>query len=160
MRRLLSAVLVLAWGLWFGAIVMVFVAVTSLFSTFADQRQVAGAAAAGVFRRFESMEVVAALVALAAAWSLRASSRPRPPVAPLLFLLAATAAALYTGFVLTPQIDRLRGDPSQPSSDYFRSLHRLATQIYIVKTSLLLATGLLLPRFLAPPRTSAATAPE
>lgn len=159
MHRILSTILLLAWGLWFGAIVMVFVTVTSLFSTLAD-RQVAGAAAAGVFKRFEMIELVAAAVAVVAAFLLRSRPRPKPPVVALLLLIGAAAGALYTGFVLTPEIDTLRGDPQRTASDYFQSLHRLASAVYVVKAALLLATGLFLPRFLSPTETSAATAAE
>src|SRR5687767_11504807 len=119
MQRVLNVVLVLAWGLWFGAIVMVFVTVTSLFQTFHDQRPLAGAAAAGVFRRFETMQLVIAAVALVAAGALRAAHRSRPRTAALsLFALAAIGAVVST-FVLTPRIEdmRRRGVPS--ASDEF-----------------------------------------
>ena len=157
MHRFLSTVLLLAWGLWFGAIVMVFVTVTSLFSTFADRRT-AGEAAAGVFRRFEMMELGAAAAALIAAVMLRSRVRTRAPLIVLVLLLATALGALYTGFVLTPEIDSLRSQANGPGSDYFRSLHRLSSAIYVVQALLLLATGLSLPGLLRSD-TSAAIAP-
>ena len=156
MHRTLSVIVLLAWGLWFGAIVMVFVAVTSLFATFADQRSIAGLAAAGVFRRFEVLELGAATAALVAAILLRSSARRRVATVVIVLLLAAALGALYSGFVLTPEINRLRGEST---SDHFRSLHQLSSAIYVAQACLLLATGLLLPSFLTRTDTSAATPP-
>ena len=160
MHRLLSTVLLLAWGLWFGAIVMVFVAVTSLFTTFVDQRAVAGAAAAGIFRRFEVLQVVAACVALVATIALwLRASRARWTSVFLMAVVAATAGAIVSATAITPQIDALRraGEPS--SSARFKSLHRRSSTAYAVQAATLLTTGLLLPAFLKRTETSEATAP-
>lgn len=156
MHRIFSALLVLAWGVWFGAIVMVFVTVTSLFATFTEQRSIAGVAAAGIFRRFEMMELGAAAAALVAATLLRSHARPRTAAAVIILLLAAAVGALYTGLVLTPKIDSLRGERT---SESFRSLHALSSAIYVVQACLLLATGVFLPSFLARRDISAATVP-
>ena len=156
MHRLLSTVVVLAWGLWFGAIVMVFVTVTSLFSTFADQRQVAGAAAAGVFKRFEALELGAAAVALIAAVLVRRHVPTRAAITVISLLLAAALGAAYTGVVLTPELDSLRNSGPGTDSDRFRSLHGLSSAIYLVQAFLLLATGLFLPACLTRTDTSAA----
>ena len=156
MHRLLSKFLVLAWGVWFGAIVMVFVTVTSMFSTFADQRQVAGAAAAGVFRRFEVLQLGAATVAVVAGvllWSIAARTRAGM-LLPVLLSLAAAGAVVST-FVLTPRIDDLRrlGVPS--SSDQFKSLHRASSGVYASQAVVLLAAGLVLPGIIGRPRADA-----
>lgn len=158
MRRFLSTALVLAWGLWFGSIVMVFVAVTSLFSTFADQRTVAGTAAAGVFRRFEVLQLVAGGVTLLAAIILRSRARTRrPAVLPALVILSILVA-LTSAFVITPRIDKLRRADSS-TSEQFKTLHGVSSSLYSAQAALLLATGLLLPGFLKRTETSAATAP-
>ena len=160
MHRLLSTVLLLAWGLWFGAIVMVFVAVTSLFTTFEDQRAVAGAAAAGIFRRFEVLQVIAAGVALLATIALwLRASRAKGTRVILMAVVIATAGAITSATVITPQIDALRraGEPS--SSARFKSLHRKSSTLYTIQAGWLLTTGLLLPGFLRRTETSAATAP-
>lgn len=160
MHRLLGTVLLLAWGLWFGAIVMVFVSVTSLFTTFADQRPIAGAAAAGIFRRFEGLQLVAAAVSLPAAVGVRflgTRTRAATIVAALLFL-AATGALLST-FVLTPRIDGFRREGVPATSDAFKKLHRASSTVYTAQAALLLITGLLLPGVLPRRDTSAATAP-
>ena len=158
MHRFLSAVLVLAWGLWFGAIGMVFLTVTSLFATFADQRAVAGAAAAGVFRRFEILQLVAGGVAFVAALTLRWRAARRPFVLPAL-LLFSVILAMSSAFVITPKIDALRraGEPS--SSAEFKSLHGTSSALYLTQAILLLTTGLFLPGFLKRTEISPATAP-
>jgi hypothetical protein len=161
MRRLLSTILLLAWGLWFGAIVMVFVTVTSLFSTFADQRQVAGAAAAGVFKRFEVFELVVAPVALLATLILRGLTAGRRSATFVALLLAlATAGTSASHFYLTPRIDELRRQGVPSSSEQFKSLHGQSSMVYASQAVVLLAAGLLLPGAISTRRgTAAATAP-
>jgi hypothetical protein len=161
MHRLLSTIIVLAWGLWFGAIVMVFVTVTSLFSTFADQRQVAGAAAAGVFRRFEVFELILAPVGLLAALLLRrwAASRSFATVVAALLALASVGACA-SHFYLTPRIDEVRRQGVPSSSEQFKSLHGQSSMVYASQAVVLLAAGLLLPGAISTRRgTGPATVP-
>ena len=156
MHRLLSTLVVLAWGLWFGAIVMVFVTVTSLFATFGEQRQLAGAAAAGVFRRFEVLQLGAGAVAVIAAFVLRARSRGGRGATALVGLLAlALVGALASSFVLTPRIDALRQQGVPSSSEQFKSLHRASSTVYSSQAVALLAAGLLLPGVILRPRADA-----
>ena len=146
MHRLLSTALLLAWGLWFGAIVMVFVTVTSLFATFADQRQVAGAAAAGVFRRFEALELLAAPVALLAAVLLRRRAAVFLASHVLIALLSlATLGAISSRFLITPRIDELRRQGVPATSPQFKTLHRTASGAYSAQAVFLLAAGTLIP---------------
>lgn len=146
MQRLLSTLVVLAWGLWFGAIVMVFVTVMSLFKTFPGQPAVAGAAAAGIFRRFEVLQLGAAAVAVVGAIALRARGRGTRAATGLvgLFLLAMIGAIAST-FVLTPRIDALRKQGVPSASAEFKSLHRASSAVYSSQAVLLLAAGVLLP---------------
>lgn len=146
MHRLLSTFVVLAWGLWFGAIVMVFVAVTSLFTTFADQTTVAGKAAAGIFRRFEVVQLGAAAVAVVGAVALRVRGRGTWAATGLVGLLSlATVGAIASTFVLTPRIDALRKQGVPSASADFKSLHRTSSAVYSSQAVLLLAAGVLLP---------------
>ena len=147
MHRLLSTLLVLAWGVWFGAIVMVFVTVTSLFRTFADERTVAGVAAAGVFRSFEMLELVAAPIALVAAIALRRRATGFGASALLVSLLSLTTlGALTARFLITPRIEALRREGVPSSSEQFKILHRSATGVYTSQAFILLGAGLVLPR--------------
>ena len=157
MHRLLSTIVLLAWALWFGAIVMVFVAVTSLFKTFPDRRPVAGLAAAGVFRSFEALELIAAPLALIAALALRRRGIGSGASVLLVSLLSlATLGALTARFLITPRIEALRSQGVASSSDQFKTLHRSATGVYTSQAVVLLAAGLVLPGVIArPPRDAA-----
>ena len=160
MQRVVSSVVALAWGLWCGGIVMVFVTVMSLFKTFPEQPKVAGAAAAGVFRRFEVMELVLAPVALVAALLWRDKRRSLPRVWVVMFLSVAAAGAATSRFMITPKIDdmRRRGVPS--SSEEFRSAHRAATSVYVAQAAVLLAAGILLPAAIVGPRRKDESSPS
>jgi hypothetical protein len=149
MQRLLSTLVVLAWGLWFGAIVMVFVAVTALFATFADQRPIAGIAAASVFRRFEVLELIAAVLGLAGAAGWRfTGGRSRARTAVLALLAAAAVGACVSRFALTPRIDDLRL-AGKSGTDEFKKLHGMSSSVYSAQAVLLLAAGLILPAAVA-----------
>ena len=149
MRRLaplFATVLTLAWGLWFGGIVMVFLAVTSVFRTFAPDRALAGTAAAGVFRRFEGYQLVLAAVAVVASIAWRAadrSARGRKTALVALLLLAA-GAALVSTFVVSRRIEALR-QSRQTDTPEFRRLHGTSMMVYTAEAAVLLAAGLVLP---------------
>jgi uncharacterized protein DUF4149 len=157
MQRALSTTLVLAWGLWFGAIVMVFVTVMSLFATFPDQPAVAGAGAAGVFRRFEVLQLFAGGVALLSVIVLKARHPRSKPVTALTALLTLAAlGAVSSTLLLTPRIDDLRQQGVPSSSAQFKSLHRASSLVYTSQAVVLLAAGLVLPSVIARPRTDPA----
>ena len=148
MRRLASlsaAVLTLAWGLWFGGIVMVFIAVTSLFRTFAPDRTLAGTAAAGVFRRFEAYQLALGAVAIVAAVAWRAADRAargRKAVLIALLLLAAVAAVAST-FVVSRRIEALRQTHLTGTPEFSR-LHGTSMMVYTSEAAVLLVAGLVL----------------
>jgi len=144
--RLLPIVLVLAWGLWFGAIVMVFVTVTSLFETFADQKHLAGAAAAGVFRRFDWLHLIAAAAAVLAnaAWlRLGDTGYGRRTALVVAFALAAGLAVTST-LAISRRIDNLRKNGLVDTPE-FKKLHGMSMGLYTAEAASLLVAGLLLP---------------
>jgi hypothetical protein len=149
--RLCLILLVLAWGLWCGGIVMVFIAVTSIFSTFAPDRTVAGTAAAGVFRRFETYQLVLAAVAVVSAALLwRKSDRPGAGArAGLLALLVlAGVLALASTFAVSRRIHALRIQ-GLTQTDEFRRLHGISMAVYATEAVVLLVAGVMLPRAIA-----------
>ena len=152
MQRVVSSVVALAWGLWCGGIVMVFLTVTSLFKTFPDEPKLAGAAAAGVFRRFEAMELVLAPVALVAALLWQDKRRSLPRVWAIMFLAIAAAGAATSAFMITPRIDDMRRQGIPSSSEEFRSAHRAGTSVYVAQAAVLLVAGILLPAAIVGPR--------
>ena len=144
--RLLAIVLTLAWALWFGGLITLFLAVTSLFTTFDTDRSLAGTAAAGIFRRFESYQLVLAAVALVTAATWRASRPPRPRsnTVVLVFLALAAVVAVSSTFAVSRRIEKLRRQ-SLTATPEFRRLHGVSMGLYTGEAALLLAAGLALP---------------
>lgn len=151
--RLLPVVVTLAWGLWFGGVVMVFLAVTSLFETFAPDRALAGTAAAGVFRRFEFYQLFLAAVAVvgSAVWRGFAPQGPRRPTILLVLLALAAGTALTSTFAVSSRIERLR-EQRLTDTPQFRRLHGVSMSVYTGQAALLLAAGLVLPGAVGPAR--------
>jgi hypothetical protein len=144
MSRVLQTLVTLAWGLWFGGLVMLFLAVTSLFHTFSD-REVAGAAASGVFRSFDLFRLGVAAAALIATflWHLcGVSSRLRSLT--FLFFALAVVAATCSAVLLTPRLEQLRA-VQQTQSPQFRKLHGMSMGVYLAETFFVLGAGLTLP---------------
>ena len=144
--RFLPAVVTLAWGLWFGGVILVFLAVTSLFDTFAPDRALAGTGAAGIFRRFEFYQLVLAAVAVvaAAAWRAFDPSPPARRTVLLVVLALAAGMALVSTFVVSNRIERLRRAKATDTPQ-FRRLHGLSMTVYTAEAAVLLVAGLLLP---------------
>jgi len=142
--RVLPVVVVLAWGLWFGATVMVFVTVTSLFETFGDRKHLAGAAAADVFRRFGWLHLIAAGAAVLAngAWLWLDGHRRRTALAVPLAL--AAGLAVTSTLAISPRIDNLRQNALVDTPE-FRKLHGISMALYSAEAASLLVAGLLMP---------------
>lgn len=148
MSRALATIVTLAWALWFGGVVTLFIAVSSIFKTFHPDRALAGTAAAGVFHAFERYQLALAAVAVVAAvlWRLTGGRRPgagiKTAVAALLAL--AAVAALVESFHVAPQIERLRVE-KRTAEDAFKNLHGASMILYTSGAAVLLVAGLLVP---------------
>lgn len=147
MQRVLPVLVTLAWALWFGGIVMVFVTVMSLSATFAARREDFGAAAAGVFGRFEVFQLALAAAALLAtlAWRML-SARSRLKTALLACFAAATVLAVVGTTTVTPRIEAMRARGEiDAQRQRFGMLHGISSSIYLGEAVVLLVAGLLLP---------------
>ena len=144
--RVLPVLVTLAWGLWFGGVLTLFLAVTSLFDTFAPDRALAGTAAAGVFRRFEFYQLVlaAAAVVAAAVWRLSAPAAPRRRTVLLVLLALAAGTAVTSAFAVSRRIEMLRGQ-KQTNTLEFRRLHGVSMALYTAEAVVLLGAGVVLP---------------
>ncbi|MDB5297934.1 MAG: hypothetical protein JWO31_3917 [Phycisphaerales bacterium] len=109
MNRVLSVLLSLAWAVWVGGLVGVFLAVTSLNRTFVDDRDAFGRAASGVFAAFERVQLglAAATLLLTFLWRLRGGAA-RLKTALFVLLALSSVAAVVGTTVVTPKLDRLR----------------------------------------------------
>lgn len=144
MSRLLHTLLTFTWGLWFGGLVMLFVAVSSLFRTFDQAHEIAGAAASGVFHSFNHLRLILAGVALLLTfvwWVMK----PSPgKMAVFIFFAVAAFAAVYITAVLTPQIEDMR-QRGQTVGPLFRRMHGMSMGVYLAETIAVLIAGALLP---------------
>jgi uncharacterized membrane protein len=145
MNRLLSIFVVLTWGVWIGGLVGVFLAVTSLNQTFADDRGLFGTAASGVFARFERVQlgVAAAALALTFAWRICRGTPTLKTVLFALFGLSTVAAVVETTYV-APKINQLR-QAAQTDTPQFRKLHGTSMMLYTGSLGVLAIAGAVLP---------------
>lgn len=147
MLALRYAALVAA-ALWVGGLVtLVAVAAPSIFDTIAargigEGRVVAGAIFGGALRRFHLLSYACGAV-IVGSLAVRAALGPRPAYFAMRIGLAGAmlAASLYSGFVLSPQIETARvaagGAPSalpegDPRRTAFGRLHAFSTLLQIV----------------------------
>ena len=143
MNRFIRTLVTLAWGLWLGGLVMLFIALQSLFDTFSARRDLAGEAASGMFRRFAFYRLGLAAAALGLTFLWRIADKSRATVVAFSFFTLATLAAVYSVGVLTPQIERLRMQ-SQTHSAQFTHLHALSMGVYLLETLFVFCAGLTL----------------
>jgi hypothetical protein len=148
MRYGLALVTTLAWALWFGGLMALFLFVSHLFRA---DRATAVVAAPKMFLAFERYQIMLAAVALiaSAAWRL---STPRAMLTALFFLFAlAASGTIVSATLITPRMEELRkqGESSSPA---FRQLHGKSMMVYTSEAALLLIGGLILPAALRPPR--------
>lgn len=144
MQRFIASLVVAAWALWFGGVITLFLAVVSLFRTFAADRAMAGTAAAGVFHAFDRYQLVlaAVLLPLAVVWRLyRGATRLKTALFGLFAL--ATVLAVTSAAAVTPRIEALRRQ-GDTASARFKSLHGVSSTLYLSQAILLLAGGFVL----------------
>ncbi len=154
-RYLLPLIVLLTWGLWFGAILGLFLFVQVLFKT---DRDVAVRAAPRMFIAFETFQLVLAAIALiaTAVWRLRV---PRALLTVIFVLFCiASVAAIIPPIAITPKMELLR-IAGQSSSPQFKALHGRTMIFYMTITISLLVVGLLLPSAIASPGTATESAP-
>ena len=144
MRRLLVTLVTLVWGLWFGGLIVLFMAVTSLFSTFADRRSVAGQAASDIFRMFNRYQLVLAAITLIVTLALRLTGTARLTNALFTFFAIATVAACVVAGYFTAHIQALQAQ-GLTNSPQFARLHGYSMIAYLIETAAVLIAGLLLP---------------
>jgi hypothetical protein len=140
MRYGLSLIAALAWGLWLGGLITVFVTVNHLFRV---NRPTAVLAAPEIFIAFERWQIILAGAAMlsAAIWRL---TTPRKLLTALFFLFAvASIGTVIATAVISPRMHAIRiaGESSGPE---FRRLHGYSMMVYTSQTALLLAAGAVL----------------
>jgi hypothetical protein len=134
----------LIWSLWLGGLIALFIAVTSLFGTFAADHTLAGVAASGIFWRFNRYQLVLAALALIGSFAWRvASGKTSVTVLFSCFALASFAAIIVAGIII-PRLESLRLEHLTQTPE-FAKLHGISMLIYLAEVLCLLIGGLILP---------------
>src|SRR5438477_4064605 len=120
MQRLISTLITLIWSLWFGGLVMLFLAVSSLFKTF--PRETAGQGAAPIFHLFNAYQLALATLSLIATFVWRLIGPPKRTTWLFAFFAVATLLGCLVTMYLAPQIEHLQHQ-GQAQSDAFKRYH-------------------------------------
>lgn len=143
-RRFLHTLVTLVWGLWFGGLVVLFIAVSSLFSTFSAQHEVAGKAAAQIFRVFNAYQLALAAAALLGTFAWRLVGSPRLKTTLFTLFALATVAACVNTMYFAPKIAGLQAQGLAHSA-HFGRLHSASMMTYVAETFCIFLAGLFLP---------------
>jgi hypothetical protein len=145
MRTVFSVVLAVAWALWFGGIVALFLFVSVLFKA---DRPTAMRAAPEMFYAFEKYQIVLAAVCLIAAVALRITTKAGVFAVVFLFLAVATVGACAEPMFISSKMEKLR-EMGQSGSAEFKKLHGYSMVVYVAQAVALLGAGLFLPAAMA-----------
>lgn len=144
MRYFLSTLVCLAWALWFGGLITLFLVVTQLSKIFVDRRDIFGESGSGVFIMFERYQLIVGAVALISAFALRLVSPLIVRTAFFSLLFLAAMGAVASPLWITPKIEALRL-VGQTTGPQFRKLHGLSMMVYSADALILFIAGTLLP---------------
>jgi hypothetical protein len=157
MSRLCAFITLLAWGLWLGGLITLFICVITLFH---HNRTLAVDAAPKLFVNFERYQLILAAVALTATVAWRITTKNL--LLNLLFLLLCLASlgAITSPLYFSKQIEILR-ESGETGSPRFEKLHQQSEWVYTTEATLLLICGLPLfaalrrPNIVPPPPVTA-----
>src|SRR5437016_6134422 len=134
MRYGLSLLTSIAWALWFGGTIALFLFVGYLFST---ERATAIVAAPRMFLVFERYQLILAAAALmtSAAWRLLV---PCGAVTALFTAFALSAVAVvFSATLIRPPMERLR-EAGESTGPQFARLHKTSVRVYSAEAVMLL----------------------
>jgi hypothetical protein len=144
MRNILRTSLTLVWGLWFGGVVMLFLAVMSLFATFSGRHDLAGQGAAQIFRVFNAYQLALAAAALIGTFIWYLLGPPRLKMGLFTLFALATFAACVITMYIAPQIALMQQKGLTHTKDFGR-MHGYSMIAYLFEAVMLLIAGAMLP---------------
>jgi hypothetical protein len=144
LHKTLQTFLTLVWSLWLGGLIALFIAVTSLFSTFADDHALAGVAASGIFWRFNRYQLVLAALALIGSFAWRVASGKSSVTVLFTFFALASFATIMVAGIIIPRLESLRLEHQTHTPEFVR-LHGISMLFYLAETICLLIGGLMIP---------------
>jgi hypothetical protein len=156
MRSLISSLFVIVWGLWFGGMIMLFIAVMRMFAV-DPSRELAIRANPVLFHVFERYQLVLAGIALVLIFAWILLRRSGVKIAMFVVLVIASLAASVSSVWITPRIDRLQAEQRTRTPE-FRRAHGQSMGVYTLSALMLLVSGMLLPVAIRTDRTAEAAA--
>ncbi len=141
MKTIIATAATLAWGLWFGGVISLFIFVQKLFSIDHD---LGAQAAPHLFMLFARYQIGLAAAALVATFFWRQATPSRSVTALFILLTIAFAGALFSGYYVTPHLEELRLS-AQIHDPQFRRLHAMSMVTYMTEAAALLFAGCTLP---------------
>jgi hypothetical protein len=143
MQRILYTLVSIVWSLWFGGLILLFMAVQSLFDTFADRHDIAGRGAQHIFHLFDRYQLSLAASALILTFIWRVVS-PRSGRTILFTGFAlATLGAVVIATVISPKIAAMSAQGLSHTPQFLK-MHGISMAVYLAETIVLFITGLLL----------------
>jgi Domain of unknown function (DUF4149) len=143
MFRLFAFLTLLAWALWLGGLITLFICVITLFS---HNRTLAVDSAPVLFVNFERYQLILAAVALTCTVVWRVMSKNLVLNLVFLLLCLSSLGAIASPLYFSKQMERLR-EEGKTNSPKFEALHRQSEWVYTSEATLLLISGL--PLFVA-----------
>lgn len=140
-RKILATTTLLAWALWLGGLIALFLLVQTLF---AKDRPLAGDAAPILFTAFERYQIILAAIAVLSVVGWRMVSRQGLLRAVFLLLGLATVGAALGPITITSRMQSLRVKGLSGTPE-FRKLHGYSMIVYVGGAVLLAGAGVLLP---------------
>lgn len=150
MAYLFRTLTALAWALWLGALIALFLFVQTMFR---QDRPTAVVAAPMLFNAFEKYQMVLAAAGIVGTLGLILVVRSRLAVPLLLVFLLSIAGGIYSTVAITAKMNAMR-EQGLSGSPEFRKLHGYSSMIYVTEAGLLFVGGLLLPSLMREPRTT------
>ena len=141
MRYLISLVMLLAWGIWLGGTLALFLFVRTLFT---QDRSVAIEAAPRMFAIFERVQLGFAAAGVLASIGVVALARRKSAGTVLVMVLLASMAAAAQSTLVSPKMHALRVAGNSDSPE-FRRLHGSSMMLYSSQAVALLVAGCFLP---------------
>jgi hypothetical protein len=157
MRYVLALLATLAWGLWFGGMVALFLFVSHLF---VNDRATAIVAAPKMFLVFERFQFFVATLAIVSAALWRLVDKRRTITLLFVFFAMSAVGTIASATLIRAPMEKLRLE-GQTSAPQFQRLHKASEKLYTMQAVLLLVGGIMLPSALRiPPRPGTETEVE
>ena len=140
MRYFISIIATIAWALWFGALIALFVFVLTLFH---NNREIAVQAAPQLFVAYQRYHLILAAVALAATVGWRIAAPSKLVIASFVLLAIAACCGVAVAMWIVGPMEALRL-AGLGGSDEFKRLHGRSMMFFTAQAALLLVNRIVI----------------